>query len=367
MTPAERAKAECRNSPAVSEARIAHALSGREKLFEDLEEDAVEACMALRDISDHERLPLRTEPAGGRPLGCATLRAGPSLASPRRRCTQRANTARTRGLRPLWRSGQTGKPMSRASLSIPSLLVIFALFVPVILTTAAAAASVTYRIYFHGGKVLEVDEVERSDGPDLPYRRGEVHGSVPKAEVQRILRVTRPCDRPTVGDRVGLVRGWVQCIRGASMMYKLEGQRTTITFQDSQSGETFRVTSVDGVISEWEGTPGSPPPAPAPGPPQRIYLKDGTHIDADKIEFVGQGQYVRWVYYWIGERQDRVSSGAVARIVDRPATADRCEALRPLAGRPDRVEEWAKCRGGANPSRGRSDRAGREGVHLDRP
>jgi hypothetical protein len=48
MTPAERAKAECRNSPAVSEARVAHALSGRGKLFHDPEEDAMEACMALK-------------------------------------------------------------------------------------------------------------------------------------------------------------------------------------------------------------------------------------------------------------------------------------------------------------------------------
>jgi hypothetical protein len=48
MTPAERAEAECRNSPAVSEARVAHALSGRGKLFVDPEEDAMEACMALK-------------------------------------------------------------------------------------------------------------------------------------------------------------------------------------------------------------------------------------------------------------------------------------------------------------------------------
>jgi hypothetical protein len=41
MTPAERAKAECRNS-------LAHALSGRGKLFHDPEEDAMEACMALK-------------------------------------------------------------------------------------------------------------------------------------------------------------------------------------------------------------------------------------------------------------------------------------------------------------------------------
>jgi hypothetical protein len=48
ITPAEQAEAECRNSPAVSEARVAHALSGRGKLFHDPEEDAMEACMALK-------------------------------------------------------------------------------------------------------------------------------------------------------------------------------------------------------------------------------------------------------------------------------------------------------------------------------
>ena len=46
MTPAERAKMECRNSKAVSEAKLAEALNRR--LFTDFEEDAMDACMALK-------------------------------------------------------------------------------------------------------------------------------------------------------------------------------------------------------------------------------------------------------------------------------------------------------------------------------
>jgi hypothetical protein len=50
ITPAEQAEAECRNSPAVSEARIAWQLRARHAgpLAKNPEKDAMEACMALK-------------------------------------------------------------------------------------------------------------------------------------------------------------------------------------------------------------------------------------------------------------------------------------------------------------------------------